>query len=137
MCFFKCITLLVSENPLAGNVLTSPKNSWNLQEKYFYPTFSSFWAKLGYKESILIRSDILGPLFNTLTANYEYSRTNRKNWPLPIQIKLSKKPSIFCCNFCCSFGIYIKSSMFWKINEPHRSSISEVIDSEKWAYLNA
>ena len=30
--------------------------------------------------------------FNTLTANYEYSRSNRENLPLPIQIKLSKKP---------------------------------------------
>ena len=32
----------------------------------------------------------------TLTANYEYSRRNRENLQLPIQIKLSKKPSIFC-----------------------------------------
>ena len=29
--------------------------------------------------------------FNTLTANYEYSRSNKENLPLPIQIKLSKK----------------------------------------------
>ena len=34
-----------------------------------------------------------------LTANYEYSRSNRENLPLPIQIKLSKKPEIFCCIF--------------------------------------
>ena len=27
--------------------------------------------------------------------------------------------------------------MFWKKNEPHSSSISKVIDSEKCAYLNA
>ena len=27
--------------------------------------------------------------------------------------------------------------MFWKDNEHHKSSISEVIDSERWAYLNA
>ena len=31
-------------------------------------------------------------LINTLSANYEYSRSNRENLPLPIQIKLSKKP---------------------------------------------
>ena len=61
-------------------------------EKYFYPTFSSFWAKLSYKNLFLIRSEILGMLVNTLTANYEYSRSNRENLPLPIQIKLSKKP---------------------------------------------
>ena len=31
-------------------------------------------------------------LVNMLTANYEYSRSNRENLPLPIEIKLSKKP---------------------------------------------
>ena len=61
-------------------------------EKYFYPTFSSFWAKFSWKKLFLIRSEILGLLVNTLTANYEYSRGIRKNLPLPIQINLSKKP---------------------------------------------
>ena len=85
MCLFKCITGLVSEKPIAVNVLTSPRNSCNMQKrtfillrpfqielekvifnpeifaservnesqkllqyakKNFYPTFSSFWAKL-------------------------------------------------------------------------------------------
>ena len=32
----------------------------------------------------LIRSEILGPLVNMLTANYDYSRSNRENLPLPI-----------------------------------------------------
>ena len=36
-------------------------------------------------------------LVNTLTGNYEYSRSNRENLPVHIQIKLSKKASIFCC----------------------------------------
>ena len=40
-------------------------------EKKFYPTYSSFWAKLSYKRLFLIRSEILGLLDNTLTANYE------------------------------------------------------------------
>ena len=70
---------------------------------------------------------------NTLTASYEYSRSNRENLPLPIQIKLSKKHKFFAAflesslNFQCSK----------KKNEPHRSSISEVIGSERCAYLNA
>ena len=37
--------------------------------------------------------------FNTLTADYEYSGSNRENLPLPVQIQLPKKPKIFCCNF--------------------------------------
>ena len=71
-----------------------------------------------------------------MTENYKDSCSNRENLPLPIQIQLSKKPETFCsivvsflvsrCNFQCSE----------KKNEPHRSSISEVIDSERSAYLN-
>ena len=42
-----------------------------------------------YKKRLIIMMLIC---INTLTANYEYSRSNRENLPLPIQIKLSKKP---------------------------------------------
>ena len=52
-------------------------------ENNFYPTFSSFWAKLSEKGFFLIKFEILGLLDNTLTANYEYCRINRKNLPLP------------------------------------------------------
>ena len=60
-------------------------------ENNFYPTFSSFWAKLSSKSLFLIRSKILGLLDNTLTANYEYSRINRENLQLPNKAKLYKK----------------------------------------------
>ena len=42
-----------------------------------------------------MRSEILGLLVNTLNGNYEYSHSNRENIPLPILIKLSKKPQLF------------------------------------------
>ena len=38
-------------------------------------------------------------LVNTLTANYEYSRSNIENLPSPVQMQLSKKSKIFCCIF--------------------------------------
>ena len=43
MCLFKCIIGLVSEKPIAVNVLTSPKNSCNMQKKllsYFFVLLS-------------------------------------------------------------------------------------------------
>ena len=61
-------------------------------ENNFYPTFSSFLAKLSYKSLFLIRCEILGLLDNTLTANYEYARINRENLLLPNQTKWSEKP---------------------------------------------
>ena len=105
-------------------------------EKNFYPTFSSFWAKLSYKRLFLIRSEILGLFDNTLTANYEYSRIKRENLPLPNYTKLSKKPSIFLRHCFCIFRIRIKFPMFWKKSQPHSSSISEVIDHDRCACLN-
>ena len=32
---------------------------------------------------------------NTLTANYEHSRSNTDNLPLPVQMQLSEKPETF------------------------------------------
>ena len=46
-----------------------------------------------------MRSEILGLLDNTLTANYEYSHINRGNLPLPNKAELSQKASIFFCIF--------------------------------------
>ena len=57
-------------------------------EKYFYPNFSALWDLRFWD----FRSEILGRLDNTLSANYVYSRSNKENLPLPIEIKLSEKP---------------------------------------------
>ena len=43
--------------------------------------------------------EILGVLNNTLTANYECSRSNRENIQLAIQIKLSKNGKYFALFF--------------------------------------
>ena len=43
-------------------------------------------------ELFLIICEILGLLDNTLIANLEYSRSNRENLPLAIQMKLFKTP---------------------------------------------
>ena len=40
---------------------------------------------------------------NTLTANYEYSRSNTDNLPLPVQMQLSEKPETFSGFFVAFF----------------------------------
>ena len=71
-----------------------------------------------------------------LTTNYEYSRSNRENLPLPIQRQLSEKLKTFSQFFIALLECTLNLEHFEK-NEPHSSSISEVIDSERRAYLNA
>ena len=76
-------------------------------------------------------------LFNTFTANYEYSCSNTENLPLPIEIQLSEKPKTFC-----QFSIaFLESTShfdhFETKSEPYSLSISEVTYPERRAHLNA
>ena len=54
----------------------------------------------------LVQSGILGMLLHTLTVNYEYSRSNRENSPLLIQMPLSEKPKTFCQSFIVFFYLH-------------------------------
>ena len=73
-----------------------------------------------------------------LTADYEYSSSNRENLPLPIQMQLSKKPNqTFCGIFIAFLETTLNFQHFIKENEPTNLSISEIIDSERRGYLNA
>ena len=123
--------------PFGSEPINESQKLLKSAERFFYPTFSLFWAQLSQGKLFLIRSEISGLLVNTLTANYEYSRSNREYLPFPTQIKLSKKPWIFSkFFFFCIFGIYIKFLMLRKKHEPHRWSISEFIYSQRCVYLN-
>ena len=86
---------------------------------------------------LLVRYEILGLPFNTLTANYEYCSSNTDILPLPFQMQLSEKLKTFSASFYWIFGICIKFSTFWKKKETHSPSISEVIESQKRVFLNA
>ena len=69
--------------PFGSEIVNESQKLLQYSEKNFYPSFSSFCAELSDKRLFLIWSEILGLLDNTLTANYEYSRIDRENLPLP------------------------------------------------------
>ena len=56
-------------------------------------------SKVELEKLFLVKSGILGMLVHTLTVNYKYSRSNRENSPLPIQMPLSEKPKTFYQSF--------------------------------------
>ena len=72
-----------------------------------------------------------------LTANYEYSRSNKENLQLRYQIKLSGKPSTFCNIILPFLKSILNLQCSQKKKKPHHSSMSEGIESERCAYLNA
>ena len=134
MCLFKFIIGLLSKKLFIVNVLTSPKNSWNMQKRTFI-LFILHSEPNCFRNSLFsIRSEILGLLENTLIRNYEYSRSNRGDLLLPIQIKLSKKPETFCDLFLHLWYLHQISNV---LKKKWSSCISEVIDCERCAFLNA
>ena len=60
------------------------------------------------------------------------------NLPLPVQMQLSGKLTTFFRFFIAFFEFALNFEHFEEEkNEPHSSSISEVIDSQRCVYLNA
>ena len=79
---------------------------------------------------------MLGLIVNTLTTNYEYSRSHRENLMLPIEIKLSEKPSMFVgIFFFWIFGFYIKFSMFLKKTMSHIGQVFLKLLSLKYVLI--
>ena len=73
-----------------------------------------------------------------MTADDNYSRHNRENLPLPIQMQLSTKLNAFYCIFIVFFQSALTFKHFeTKISLIHSLSIPEIIDSKKRSYLNA
>ena len=58
--------------------------------------------------TLLVTSEILGPLFNTWTANNNSSLHNNENFWKSVQMQVSKKQNIFYQFFCCICEVYIK-----------------------------
>ena len=71
-----------------------------------------------------------------MTREYKYSRSNRQNLLLPIQRQLSEKLTVLTKFFIPILKITLKLEHFGK-HQPHSSSSSEFIDSEKRVYLIA
>ena len=73
----------------------SLKNYVKLQKSTFIPLFNYF-ELTGVRKSPFFRSDSLGLLVNTLTADDEYFRQGKDKLRVSIQIQLSKKAKTSC-----------------------------------------
>ena len=87
--------------------------------------------------SVLVRSEILGLAVNPLTVQSRYSPHNTGSLPQPIQIHLFSKLKTFYEHFIAVLESTLNFEYFEKNFQPHSSSISENIHSEKRGYLNA
>ena len=122
--------------PFGSECVNESQKLLKSAEKHFYPTLSWFWGIPSLKKLILIRSEILAILVNTLTPNYEYSRNNKETFTITNSNQIIWKITIFLPYLLSIFRMYIKILIFWKKHERYRSNISELIDSESCGYLN-
>ena len=128
--------------PFRNQRLHGSQTLMNSAWPYFYPNFTLIKKKVNQKTSVLVRSDILGLLGNTLTADHMNSPHNTVKSVQQLQTPLSPKPKIssqflFSFIFFCISQIYIKFRAFSKKYQLCSSNSFEVILSKKCGYLNA
>ena len=92
---------------------------------------------MSWKKSALVRSKILGPFVNTLTAEYMYSRRNMQTFTQQVQTQLSLKQKTFSRFFIAFLKSTWNGEHFEKKEESSSLSISEIIDSKRGGYLSA
>ena len=104
--------------------------------RHFHPNFPLSQIKLNQKTSLFVRCKILALFCNTLTAATIYSRHSADKFLRHVQTPLSTKPS----KFSVISIVFLQSRQnlvpFEKIDQLHSQIILELIDSEKYGYLN-
>ena len=105
-------------------LLKSAHNNYNRM-------FPWIWDKLKWKKAVLVRSEILGLLANTLTIEYMYSRRNIQNFPQELQTQLSQKWKTFSGFFTAFPKCTSSLEHFEKKDEPFTLNIPEIIDSTR------
>ena len=106
------------------------------QGQLLYHIHWSLWRQLSYKKSLLLICKISTLFPNTLSAYCKYSLFNRGNLMQPIQMQVSRKQKTFS-HFSAEF---LRSGLnfqhFQKKDDSHTWGISEIMDSEKYGYMN-
>ena len=98
--------------------------------QYLYHNHLSLVRKLCSKKSLLLTSQILGLLVNTLAADEKYPVLSRDNLTIPIQMQLSQKQKTFSQFFAAFLKSTLNFKHFESKDDPHRFCIFEVTDSE-------
>ena len=86
---------------------------------HFYQIFSSLWAKLTWKMSLLMICEILDHFLNKLTADDNYCFHNSEIFVQPSQLQLSKRQKTFSQFFAPFLKFPLNFEHFEKKDDPH------------------
>ena len=84
---------------------------------------------------MLVRSEVLGHLVNTLTADYKHSAQNRENLPQQVQTQISQERKTFSGFFIAFLKCTLNLEYLEKKDQSHSLSVTEIINSETSSYL--
>ena len=107
-----------------------------LARNNFYTTILLIWERASRKRLVLVTSEVLGQLVNTLTADYKHSAQNRENLPQRVQTMISQERKTFSGFFIAFLKCALNSVYFEKKDQSHSLSITEINNSEIGSYLN-
>ena len=85
---------------------------------------------------VLVRCELLGQFFNTLTADYKYSRWNWDNLSQQVPMQTSLKVNTCSRLFIAFLECTLKLEYFERKDQSQSLSITEIINCETGSYLN-
>ena len=85
---------------------------------------------------MLVRFEILGQFFNTMTAVYKYFRQNPENLPQQVQTLMSLRPETFSQFFIALLKSTLNLEYFEKKDQSHSLSITEINNCKASSYLS-
>ena len=119
-------------NERVNGFQTLPKSA----RHHYYPLFSSIRSKLSWKKSPSVWYEILRLFVNALTADDKYSGSNMQKFLQQFHTPLSQKQKTFS-GFFIAFPKYTWNLEHFQKKDEYPSLIfSEIIDTERYGYLN-
>ena len=85
---------------------------------------------MSWKKCLLVICKVLRIFLNILAGDDKYFLVNRGNLRQPIQMRLSQKQKTSSEFASVFFKFILNFEHFRKVEDPHRSSISEITDSK-------
>ena len=85
---------------------------------------------------VLVRSEVLGQFVNTMTAVYYYFSLESGEFTATSSNGDTSKTENFFWIFYCFNDIYVKFRVFWKKDQSHSLSITEINNCKTSSYLS-
>ena len=103
---------------------------------HFHTTLPLISDRGSRKILVLVRSEILEQFVNTLTADYQQSRWNRKNLWQKVPRQISRELNTFSEFFIAFLKSTLNLEYFQKKDQSQTLSITEIVNCEAGSYLS-